>query len=179
MPILDTILQHAAMCEQWTLCTVDDVPDEQWAEQPGGLPNHPAWVLGHLVLAMDTVARRLGAEVPRDESWYEPFLAGTEPVADRSAYPSREELVSAFGQACRGLRTAVRAAGEAGLDRPTDVPEMAVLVPTIGQWALHVLVCETAFHTGQLSSWRRVKGLPSVFEQEANQRRMVADALEV
>ncbi|MFG0275448.1 MAG: DinB family protein [Phycisphaerales bacterium] len=173
MPLLDTMLDHAAMLEAWTRCSAEDVPDARWAEQPGGLTNHPAWVFGHLAYAMDNLTRLLGVDVPRDEAWYAPFVGGSTPTAERSAYPSRDELLEAFSDSCSRLRRAVRAGGEAMLERPVEDEQIRAYFPTLGRWATHVLLAEGAFHTGQLSAWRRAQGMPSVFENEDNLAKML------
>ncbi len=178
MSLLDAALEHAAMLEQWTLCSVEDVPDDQWADQPAGLPNHPAWVLGHLTYAMDNVVRELGGSVDRDESWYEPFRGGSEPTSNRSDYPARDELLGAFSHAAKNLRATLRDKGEAVMSTPTTHEKIRDFFPTIGRFATHVLLVELAFHTGQISAWRRAKQMGGVFV-EANFARMAPQALVV
>lgn len=173
MSLLNETLDHAAMCEAWTICTVDDVPDEQFADQPAGLTNHPAWVLGHLTFAFDNLARELGAAPGRDESWYAPFMGGSTPTNDRSAYPSKSELIDAFKDSCATLRRTVEQAGESKLNAPVADEMIRTFFPTYGRWAAHALTAEGAFHTGQLSAWRRAKNMPSVFDQESNLQRML------
>ena len=41
---------------------VKDVSAEQMVEQPGGVINHPAWSLGHLVVSADHLGQLLGLE---------------------------------------------------------------------------------------------------------------------
>lgn len=173
MSFLETTLEHAAMCEIWTRCSVDDVPDEDFAKQPAGLTNHPAWVLGHLTFAHDGLTRQLGGAVKRDESWYAPFMAGTTPSSSRADYPSKDELTSAFSDAARMLRATVKKAGEAKLQQPVADENIRDYFPTYERWAAHALTAEGAFHTGQLSAWRKAMGLPGVFDQEANLKRML------
>ncbi len=177
MAFLDTVLQHAAMLEQWTLCSLEDIPSERFTEQPGGLTNHPAWIVGHLAYAMDNVTVLFDAPPARDDAWHAPFKGGTAPTAERDDYPSKDELLAAFGEACQTLRRVVREAGEAALTREIE-GEMRPFLPTLGRWVAHALLTEVAFHTGQLSAWRRASGLPSVFEVEANAPRMMAAHLQ-
>ncbi|MGH7138811.1 MAG: DinB family protein, partial [Pirellulales bacterium] len=37
-----------------------DVPDESLARQPNGAPNHPAWVMGHLVHSCEALGGEIG-----------------------------------------------------------------------------------------------------------------------
>ncbi len=179
MSTFDALLEHAAMAHQWTRCTVDDIPEDQFCDQPGGQTNHPAWVLGHLVFAFDNFSRTLGATPAKEESWYDPFRAGSSQSSDPSAYPSKQELIDAFDESSALLRATVRGAGESKLAEPVADESIAPFFPTLGRWAVHVLASEGVFHSGQLSAWRRAKGLPSVFDVEANIGRLLADSLEV
>lgn len=179
MSFFNTSLEHAAMLEQWTLCTVEDIPDELWTDQPGGLTNHPAWVLGHLVVAFDNVTKQLGVTVPRDDEWRKPFDGGSKPSANRGDYPSKDELIATFKDSAQSLRRALAGAGESALEKPVEDEQIAPFFPTLGRWAVHCLLSEGAFHTGQLSAWRRAKGMPAVFEVEANGPRLMANALTV
>ncbi len=174
MSILETLLDHNTMLQQWVLCTVEDVDDAQWAEQPAGLTNHPAWVLGHLTNAIDNVIRQLGGAVDRAPEWAKQFAGGSMPTNNRSDYPSRDELISAYTGACENLRAVVRQAGEDVFDMPVENERIRAFFPTVGRWVSHVLLSECAFHAGQLSAWRRSKGLSSVFESEANIGRMIS-----
>lgn len=173
MPILDTLLDHNTMLEQWVLCTVEDIPDEQWADQPAGLTNHPAWVLGHLTHAIDNATRQLGGTVDRAESWAEQFGGGSTPTNDRSDYPSRDELITAYTGAAETLRNAVRAAEPSVFDQPVENERIRAFFPTVGRWLTHVLMCECSFHAGQLSAWRKARAMPSVFDNEANVNRLM------
>jgi len=174
MTLINDMLNHAAMVEQWIICTVEDIDDAQFAEQPAGLTNHPAWVLGHVTYAMDNFTRQLGGAPPRDDSWYEPFVGGSTPTNNRDAYPSKDDLITAFSDAISMVRDQVRTAGEAGLNKEVEDEQLRAFFPTLGRWAAHVLLSEGPFHVGQVSAWRRAKGLPSVFENEANITRLLS-----
>ncbi len=84
----------------------------------------------------------------------------------------RESL--AFSHSCGSLREHIRNAGEAELTKEVANERIKAFFPTLGRWTAHVLLCEGAFHTGQLSAWRRTKDQPSVFENEANIHRMLS-----
>lgn len=178
MSLRDAALDHAAMLEQWTLCSVEDVPDERFAAQPAcadhAMPNHPAWILGHLVFAMDNLARHLGGDVSREkDAWGERFGGGTTPVEDASAYPAKAELIDAFRDAAATLRSTLQSVDEATFDEAIEDERIRAIFPTNGRFTLHVLLCEVAFHTGQLSAWRRAQGLPSVFDDQERVRRLL------
>ena len=177
MGVQEAVLELAKMMEQWTLCTVEDVDEDAFARRTKAVPNHPAWVLGHLVDGFDAVTRELGGDVDRGRAWAERFGPGTTPVADRAAYPSKDELLGAFRDAAARLRRAVAASWDAGFEAPTRDAEVRAYFPTAGRWAVHVLLGEVAFHTGQLSAWRRTQGLAPVFADERRVARLLAGAL--
>lgn len=174
MTALDTLIAHSATMQEWAVLTAHDIPDEEFADQPGGVANHPAWVLGHLTYAIDNLNALLGSPSGRDASWAEKFGGGSEPVADRSAYPSREELIETYQSAGETLRALVREHGAARFDEPLTDERLKAFFPTVGRFITHVMLVECSFHAGQLSAWRRAKGMPSVFSIESNMQRLLA-----
>ena len=50
---------------------VKDVSAEQMVEQPNGVVNHPAWSLGHLVVAADGLGQALGLTSNLPDGWAE------------------------------------------------------------------------------------------------------------
>ena len=77
---------------------VKDVSAEQMAAQPGGVVNHPAWTLGHLVTSADHLGQLLGLDSRLPDGWGETFKTGGEPSGDAAAYPTKEALLDALRQ---------------------------------------------------------------------------------
>ena len=65
---------------------VKAVSAEQMAAQPGGVINHPAWSLGHLVISADHLGQLLGLQSNLPEGWKAPIpLDEALPIAKQIA----------------------------------------------------------------------------------------------
>lgn len=143
---------------------VADVPDEQMCVQPvpGRTINHPAFVLGHLAWVADNMVGLVGFGTPTLGAWKEHMGMGAKPVEDRSKYPSKAELLKALENGHARLTEVVAKITPDALAQPA--PErMRGRFPTIGNMLAGLMTSHEAVHLGQLSTWRRVMGLPSVF----------------
>ena len=60
------------------------------------------------------------------------------------------------------MRDAVKGVTAAQLAAPSPFAPMLELLPTAGDLLAHVLTTHATMHLGQLSAWRRLKGLPAV-----------------
>lgn len=140
-----------------------DLPKDKLAAQPSGLKNHPLWTLGHLLIAADGSAAMLGAAAVCPAEWKPLFGMGSKPVADIAAYPPMDAIMNTLVAARSNLGKAFLAASDADLARPNPVERMAGMFPTIGTQIALGMVSHESVHLGQLSSWRRVMGLPVIF----------------
>lgn len=141
---------------------LDDVEAGDMCQQPHGMPNHPAWQLGHLTVAATRMLRRLGQETPLPDGWEELFAPGSTPQEKAALYPGKSELVQAWGVAHERLTQAAHAVDAEALAKPNPVDFLAKDLPTTGDLLSHVLTTHEAMHVGQLQVWRRLMGLPAV-----------------
>jgi len=146
---------------------VADLADDQMCAQPvaGRMMNHPAFLLGHLALVHDSRAGVLSGDPAGTAllpEWKELFSMGAKPLADRSRYPSKAELLKALEAAHGRLAAAVAATAPEKLAEPAPEP-MRARFPTLGHMLLGLMTSHYSSHLGQLSAWRRAMGLPSVF----------------
>ncbi len=128
--------------------------------QPQGLPNHAAWVLGHLALTMHRAAERIADEEFPLEWDPEPYAFGSTPTDDRDAYPTLAELTDRYQTSMDLLVDAVRRAGDQGLARPVQWGATTVNT-TAGDLAMR-MVFHNGAHTGQLIDLRRALGMEPV-----------------
>lgn len=141
---------------------VHDVADEQMTRMPAAGVNHPAWVLGHLTVSLTVVSGALGIDEPLcPADWAEKFALGSKPIEDASAYPPKSELLNAFDNATAKVIDALAQATPDQLSAPNPSEEFRKRAATVGDAAVLLLTFHAAFHLGQLSTWRRVLGLPS------------------
>lgn len=147
---------------------LDGIADEQMVTQPvvdgHTIPNHPAWVIGHLAsTSADFGAKLLGVESIRPEGWGD-ILGGTStPVTDATVYPDKQTLIDKLTEAHAYISEAFLAADDARLAEPNFVERLAPVFPTIGDMITFLLTSHETTHLGQLSAWRRAVGLPSAF----------------
>jgi hypothetical protein len=138
---------------------VADLSDRQMTFQPEGVPNHPAWTIGHLVFIAQAIGGVAGLESWLNAEWVRLFGPGSTPISDAGAYPSKETLLAALNDAEERLADAIRDLDEAALDRPFPDPAYKDIFPTVRHAFTQVLIGHTSFHVGQISVWRRAVGL--------------------
>ena len=140
---------------------VKDLSAEQMAVQPGGVINHPAWSLGHLVVTGNHLGQLLGLESNLPEGWSETFKTGGEPSGDVSAFPSKEEILGAFKE--QHARNA-EAANNSDASRFAEAhPDEGTRkhFPTVGDMIVFLMTSHEMLHLGQIAAWRRAMGLGS------------------
>lgn len=140
---------------------VADLSDEQMALQPGPGMNHPAWVFSHLNLYHPVIEHVIKGELFDDPQGH-PFGMKSKPVADRSVYASKDELVKAFVVGHENVAAALGAATDAAFDQPVALERWVQFMPTAGIALPYLMLVHENTHFGQLSAWRRVQGLPAV-----------------
>ena len=141
-----------------------DLDDAALADQPAPGVNHPAWILGHLAIATDYARQLLGLPMACPQAWHAQFGPGSTPEPDRASYPTKAELLGALEAGIAAVLEALPGADPAALAQPHGVP-IAFLkdaFPTRADLLAHLLTTHAAAHLGQLSLWRRWKGLPGV-----------------
>jgi len=157
------VLTAFAFNLQYTKMLLADVPQEKMCEQPGGLTNHPAWVVGHLGTTCNFIGSILGFDPVCPPDWETLFGRGSQPTNDRSQYPNKDELLKKLEEGHTRAAKAFDEATDGDLQKTNPVEELAPMFPTVGDLAVFVLIGHEATHLGQLSAWRRAQGLPSVF----------------
>lgn len=147
---------------QHTLSLVSDVPPDAMQSQTVPGERHPAWLLGHLLLADGYLLFLLGLQPLPDDfplllQRYGPAFAPD----GSSQNHSRDELMERLRQTNerRVARVAAMTADE--LAAPMSDPLLARVQPTIGHH-LQSLVFHEGHHAGQLSSWRKTHGFAAV-----------------
>lgn len=144
-----------------SLALVADVSAEQMHLQSRAGERHPAWLLGHLLLADIYLLALLSVEPLTDgfQSLLQRYGPTSEPVAQ--AADSKDSLVERLARA-NALRVAqVEAMAPSDLARPLPDSFLAQSQPTIGHH-LCSLVFHEGYHSGQLASWRRAHGFAPV-----------------
>jgi len=143
---------------------VDDIPDDRMTEQPKGLPNHPAWQIGHLAMALDGLCKMLGARGSLDDGFIAKFNMGSAPVADRSRYPSKVELLATYDELRAKAAEAYANASDDTLAQPNPSEMLSKMLPTMGHMCGFMLLNHESNHLGQISIWRQAAGMRPALE---------------
>ena len=167
-----TIADAAQMGPRYAKRLASGIPAERFARmsQPGGQlveANHPAFALGHLCLYPFKVLDLLGmdtTEVMPPDSFEALFSKTAKCIDDPSGkiYPSSEVILSFFESSYSIAIDAIRRASDEKLSAPNpiDTP-MREILPTLGGLLAFYLTGHVTTHLGQLSTWRRMEGLPA------------------
>src|SRR5450432_1885217 len=94
--MVDEVLNSYRLTVGYLRRLVADVPDVDLTRQPNGVANHAAWVMGHLTSSCQALGGELGLATWLPAQWEQQFGTGSIPTSDRSAYPSKEELLAAL-----------------------------------------------------------------------------------
>lgn len=158
----DALAWALSQARAHTLALVADAPGEDFARQARAGERHPAWLLGHLLLADTYLLHLLGVQ-PLDDD-FAPLIEWFGPASSpdrRGAWRAKDELVARLIRSHDLRLTRVAGMTGAELAGPLPDPVLAQAQPTIGHH-LHGLVFHEGYHAGQISNWRATHGLPPV-----------------
>ncbi len=161
--MLDTAQKINSFLLHYCRMMMNDLPDERLAEQPAPGVNHPAWILGHLIYSADRASLMLGQPSSLSAEWNEKFAGQSKPTTVRAEYPSKDELMRRLDEGFARVRREIDAAAPEVFTQPFTRPGMKDALPTIKDALGFMLTGHLAVHLGQLSTWRRLIGLPPLF----------------
>ncbi|NNM85115.1 MAG: DinB family protein [Phycisphaerales bacterium] len=158
------IISAIEQCRGMLLGYLNGIPDARAAEQPAGQVNHPAWTLGHLLLVENSVVHMLSGKAPVDlpANWSELYGMGSKPVSTRSIYQPLEFYVTKLAATRVGMVAAVKALKAEDFAKPFPDEKLRSFLPTIGRAVLFAGLVHEGYHAGQIASWRKAAGLPSI-----------------
>lgn len=140
---------------------VSDVADEDFVAQPVEGINHPAWLFGHAGVYHSVIVALLKGE-PFDNPWDAPCGKNSSPLTDRSAYPSKDEILKSYADGVAAACDAIATAPAEAWTAPFEHPTWGKQFETVGPAVVFLATTHQALHLGQLSGWRRAMGLPRV-----------------
>ena len=165
MPMLESYLATIAHTRNMTLKLVADLTDAQLTLQPAPNVNHPAWVLGHLLQVDYALAQLLTGEAPPafiDDAWRATYGPKRAPVADPSLYKPKAFYIEKLAAVREKIVTRLGQMSPEDFHVPHPDPARRDRFPTVGHAVMLYGTWHEAYHSGQLSTWRRVLGLPPV-----------------
>lgn len=158
----DLLVWSLGKARQQTLNLVADLTEAQMYQQSVPGENHPAWTLGHLLMADYFIFLLL--KIPNTpqmtENLWNTYGPGHTPPLEREKYLPKEQLVEQLIEGDRIRRQFIQEMTSADLAQPTPEPRIAASQPTLGHF-LHYMLFHEGNHGGQLAAWRKTQGLPS------------------
>jgi hypothetical protein len=146
---------------EYTRRLADGIPEEQMLDQPAPGMNTPAWILGHLAIAYDFALVQAGKAYTLPRDWLKTYGPGSSPALSEARH-SKAELLSTLERLHADVLQAVKETTDEHLAQPHDFEPMKKVMAARGDLLLHLLTTHPVSHLGQLSAWRRFKGLPAV-----------------
>jgi hypothetical protein len=142
----------------------DGIAEADMAVQPAPGMNTPLWILGHLAIVADYAAKLLGEPRECPRPWHVAFGPGSKPDTVPEPAPTKAELLAALeSQHARISAAAARVDAERlRQPHPFELAPLKAAFPTVGELLTHMMTTHPAMHLGQLSAWRRLRGLPAV-----------------
>ena len=151
-----------SQAREQTLTLVADVCTDDMQRQAAPEERHPAWTLGHLLLADSYLLYLLASQPLADD--FPVLLERYGPASAPNAttqYDSKDRLVDRLRQSNVVRVTRVSAMTAHELATPLGDALLAQVQPTISHH-LQSLVFHEGYHAGQLSSWRKTHGFTAV-----------------
>ncbi len=127
--------------------------------------DHPAWILCHLCLYHPAILGLVRNE-PFQDSSQRPdasrYDEGSTPVDDMLQYLRKATLVEEFTQGHKAISAALGQSRPGALEAPSSLDRWRQAFGTAGRALAYLMLVYESVHLGQISTWRRVQGLPCV-----------------
>ena len=165
MAMLESYLATIAHTRNMTLKLVADINDDQMVAQPAPKMNHPAWVLGHLIGTEYSFLNLITGETAPawiDDAWKATYGGGSTPVADKNKYQPKQFYLEKLAAVREKIVAKLKIMKPEDFLREHPDPKRRERFPTVGHMVMLYGTWHEAYHSGQLSAWRRVQGLPPV-----------------
>lgn len=145
---------------------VDGLTEDQANVIPAEGMNSPRWIVGHLAQTADQVTLGWMLGEPRTiESWDEWFDAGTSSADLTAEQPTLAQALVELECLHGKVSEAVAASPPDRFERSirAEAPEVfRERFTTLGNALAHTMLVHEMQHLGQLSAWRRLRGLSAV-----------------
>lgn len=165
MKTIDCIRAAPESSEQFTFRLIEDMRYAPLVQPTPRGGNHPLWVFGHLTVGEGVLLQTLLEQPNPVERWQAIFGPSSEPTTDPAAYPSFDEVLSAYRELRAKTKSLVDKLDDAALDRPVKppLPELEAIFGTVGQ-ALLMTALHQMSHAGQVADARRAAGRKPLME---------------
>jgi len=155
------VLNNAKLLQGYAEMLLAEIEEDKFYDQTAGIPNHPAWVVGHIATSLSTGLKLCGKEPLIAGEWGKLFGKGSTVTCGCEGYPGKTELVDAMRAGWAALSDAYVNADDSVLEAENPYEPMRERFPKVGHMVTFLLTGHPAVHLGQVSSWRRAAGYGS------------------
>ena len=141
----------------------EDVNSENLISRMADGGHTPLWILGHLAICGELGVKLLGGELTNPQ-WLVRFGPGSMDEFSSSDLYEKEQFLNCIKSSYPQMIDMANNAEAEVLNAPHGVELLdGTPVKTIGHLISHLLTTHFAFHTAQLSGWRRAIGHAHLF----------------
>ncbi len=164
--ISSTLVPTLGMTMRFGEMLTKDIPASEFARVPSGVRmNSPAFCFGHVTIYADRVLDLVGRSdvASHDQRWTDLFSFGKECVDDPNAsvYPTMGEIMDRFRARNAVVKEVLPTVGDEVMLLANPNERMREWLPTVGAQVAFLIGGHAMSHLGQVSAWRRIKGLGS------------------
>lgn len=141
---------------------LEGVAADQYVLQPGGVVNHPAWTLSHLIHyhpAILSLVQGRPVQDPATSPKADLYDEGSTPQPDASLYLPGDALVASYMEGHQTILIALQQAAADNFDKPPGLERWAKAFPTAADTLVYLMLLHESQHLGQLMVWRRAMKL--------------------
>ncbi len=140
------------------------ISDDDFVAIPFGGGNSPNWILGHITIGNMFTLNILGQTQEEVATWMPDYGPGSTPSDDVTKIMDRDVLQATFDRTHNEVIAAVEPVTVEFLDKTHEAPFLRKALPTNGDLLGHLLTTHFAMHVGQLSAFRRNRGMEPVLD---------------
>lgn len=140
-----------------------DIPADRINERPPGDGHPPLWILGHLAICAEFGEAILGQQMEHPD-WVAVFGPGSSDNVENPEAYSAEEFIKVIDEAYPRLMDLIDKTPADALNEDHSIELLkGGAIVTVADLQAHLLTSHIAFHTAQLSGWRRAAGFGPLF----------------
>jgi hypothetical protein len=159
---MQPILHSFNYCLDYVRDLVADLDASNMSARKAGIANHSSWIVGHLTHSCQELGRVIGLDPWLPADWAARYGTGSVPRSDADAYEPKHAALEMLRDSQTRLSEAVARLSEEDLDRPFPTESYREIFPTVRHALTQVMLSHTAYHVGQLATWRKAMGLPPI-----------------
>lgn len=161
------MFQRESMLNQFSIGYLEtlaaEVTPENFNSRPTSSGHPPVWILGHLAICGELGIKLLGGELSHP-TWMVLFGPGSSDELKSPETFSKEEFFDVIKSSYAEMVTMANNASAEQLDASHGIDLLdGTPINTVGDLIAHLLTTHFAFHSAQLSDWRRASGHEKLF----------------